>query len=1404
MLYFASTFFILQQVIQGVPQAPGSVISPALQMFTTTLVLFLIQTERLKGVQSSGVLLVYWLLYFFSATISFSSRIQHALEGGFKNDPFHHLAACISFTLISLELVLCCFTDPPPFFSQAAADNPCPEARASFASRITFWWFLRLIWKGYWRPLQAEDLWSLARDKTSDEIVTQMEKAWRKTAKQPAESVQFRSEQTREESEETSVLLRTEPCPSKPLLKAFWSVFGGSFLLGTLSLVIGDIFLFLIPKTLSLFLNFIVDHEAPSWNGYFYAVLLFLLACLQTLFEQRYMYVCLVLGVKLKTAITGLVYRKILVLSAAAKSTTTAGVIVNLVSVDVQKLTDLIVYFNGTWLAPVRIIICFVFLCQLLGPSALTSVAVFLFLLPLNFAITKKRSHFQEVQMQHKDNRAKLISSMLSNIKILKLHGWEKHFMGQTLDVRAQELQALKTSQFLFSASLASFHSSTFLIAFVMFAVYTLADERNVLSAQKAFVSLALVNILNTAHSFLPFSINAVMQAKVSLKRLATFLCLEELEQPAVDCNSLECIQDRVVVRNGTFSWAREYPPCLKKINLTVPPGSLCAVVGQVGAGKSSLLSALLGEMKRTEGCVALKGTVAFVPQEPWIQNASVEDNVVFGQGIDREWYERGITACALQPDLRGFPAGSQAQIGEKGINISGGQKQRLSLARAVYRKAEIYLLDDPLSAVDAQVGQHIFEQVIGPNGLLKDKTRLLVTNAVHLLSQVDNIIVMANGQISETGSCQELVQRDGTFAEFLESLNTKKKEDQALPGEGNGYEMIPSGLVTHQGKLGGLERGGHKLTEEEMTEPVTGERELTGRVKASVYLSYLRAGGSLFWAYIMLLFICQQAASFCRGYWLSLWASDPVCNGTQQHTEIRVGVFFFLGVAQAICKFGSTATVFLAGAMASRQLFSHLLQDIIQSPMMFFEQTPSGHLLNRFSKEMDAIDSIIPDKLKSLLGFMFHLLEIYLAIIVATPIAVVAVVPLTALYAVLQSFFVTTSCQLKRLEALSRSLVYSHIVETFQGSSSIRAYKDQRRFILQNDFRVDENQRASFPAVVADRWLATNLELLGNILVLFAALLAVNSKPHLSPGMVGFSVSCALQVTGILNWMVRSLTDMENNIMSVERVRDYSETPKEAPWTLSSNFLNENWPTEGMIEFKEYSLRCRPDLELSLKNINIKINGQEKIGISGRTGAGKSSLAMGLLRLVEAAKGEISIDGVNIAQLGLHDLRSKINIIPQDPVLFPGSLRRNLDPLDEYSDEEIWLALERVLLKNFILDLPDHLAYECSEEGGNLSVGQRQLICLARALLRKARILVLDEATAAVDPKTDLQIQSTIKTQFSDCTVLTIAHRVKTIMDCDRILVMENGRVAEFDTPEMLIAQKGLFYRMAEESGLV
>ncbi|XP_041893105.1 ATP-binding cassette sub-family C member 6-like isoform X2 [Corvus kubaryi] len=1423
---FSNVFFMVWEKSQGIPRTSAFFISPAAMGITMVLALFLTQAERMMGIQSSGVLLIYWLLSFVAALVMFSSKIQHALQKGFLEDHFHHVTTYFYAGLVLGELVLFCLVDHPPFFSEADNNpNQCPEASSSFLSKITYWWFSGLLWKGSQQALGVHDLWPVRKQDSSEEIVAWAEREWKKChsrTQQKMESATFKKGQKTEtgiaEAEETEALLQSKHSQSGPLLKMFWSMFGTYFLLSTVCLVICDVFLFSTPKLLSLFLKFIEDQAAPSWLGYFYAFSMFLLGCLQTLFEQRYMYMCLVLGLRLRTAVTGLVYRKILVMSNASRKAATIGETVNLVSVDVQKLMDLIIYFNGTWLAPIRIITCFIFLWQLLGPSALTAIAVFLFLLPLNFVITKKRSQFQETQMKHKDERAKLTNAILSDIKVIKLHGWEKTFMEKVLGIRKQELQALKRSQILFSASLVSFHSSTFLITFVMFAVYTLVDNTHVLDAEKAFVSLTLINILNTAHSFLPFSINAAVQAKVSLNRLAAFLNLEELNPESSRRSTSGCAHTSITIRNGTFCWSKETSPCLRSIDLSVPQGSLLAVVGQVGAGKSSLLAALLGELETTDGCVTMKDTAAYVPQQAWVLNASVEDNILFGKEMDETWFNRVTEACALHPDLETFPAGQKSEIGEKGINLSGGQKQRVNLARAVYQKASIYLLDDPLSAVDAHVGQHIFEHVLGPNGLLKDKqTRVLVTHTVNILPQVDSIVFLVNGMISETGSYQELLQRNGAFAEFLHShITAEEKPCAGFPALGETKGTITTGNGPSQEKplSGGSVKSAvgretiavsQDCTSAAATSGGLTKAETTqhGRVSAGVHGAYLAATGPALCASAVLSFACHQAVAFSRGYWLSLWTDDPVHNGTQQLTELRVGVFGALAVVQALGRFACTAAVLLGGVLASHQLFLQLLSSVMRSPMLFFEQTPIGHLLNRFSRDMDAVDSVIPDKLKSVLGFLFNLLEIYLVIVVATPWAALAIVPLTVLYAAFQHFYVTTSCQLRRMEAASRSPIYSHISETFQGSSVIRAHKDQQRFISKSNFLVDENQRICFPGAVADRWLATNLEFLGNGIVLVAALFAAMGRTQLSPGAAGFSISCALQITGVLNWMVRSWTEIENNIVSVERVREYLRTPKEAPWTLNGKLQGQVWLTEGRIEFKNYSLCYRPGLELALRHISVTINGHEKIGITGRTGAGKSTLAVGLLRLVEAAEGAILIDGQDIAQLGLHNLRSKITVVPQDPVLFSGSLRMNLDPLNQYTDADIWTALELTQLKNFVADLPEQLEYKCTDQGENLSTGQKQLVCLARALLRKATILVLDEATAAVDVETDVQIQSMLRTEFRDSTVLTITHRVNTLLDCDRILVLENGRIAEFDTPEHLIAQKGLFYRLMEESGL-
>ncbi|XP_058142359.1 ATP-binding cassette sub-family C member 6 isoform X2 [Dasypus novemcinctus] len=1452
----------LWKIHRGTPQAPELLIYPTVWLTTMSFAMFVIHMERRKGVQASGVLFGYWLL---CCLLPATNTAQLVLRGDFQRDAFRHLSTLLCLSLVAVQLVLSCLADWPPFFPKAPQQpNPCPEAGASFPSKATFWWVSGLVWRGYRRPLGPKDLWSLGKESSSEELVSRLEREWTRNRRAAQRHLKAKASKRKggagPEVPETEAFLRQEGSQRGPLLRAIWQVSRVTFLLGTLSLVIGDAFRFTVPKLLSLFLEFIGDPKAPAWKGYFLAALMFLSACLQTLFEQQHVYRMKVLQIRLRTAITGLVYRKVLALSSSSRKASAVGDVVNLVSVDVQRLMDSIFFLNGLWLPLVWIIICFVFLWQLLGPSALTAVAVFLSLLPLNFFITKKRKHHQEEQMRQKDARARLTSSILRHAKLIKFHGWEEAFLDRVLQSRRRELGALRTSGLLFSVSLVSFQASTFLVALVVFAVHTLVAEENAMDAEKAFVTLTVLNILNKAQAFLPFSIHSVVQARVSFDRLAAFLCLEEVDPGAVVSMPFRCPAGEagITVRNGTFAWSRESPPCLQRITLTVPQGCLLAVVGPVGAGKSSLLSALLGELSKVEGSVSIK--------EAWVQNASVLDNVCFGKELDWPWLQRVLQACALWPDVGGLPAGVHTQIGEQGMNLSGGQKQRLSLARAVYRKAAVYLLDDPLAALDAHVGQQVFSRVIGPDGLLQGTTRILVTHARHVLPQADRIAVLADGAIAEMGSYQELLHRKGALADLLgrarqpgergegEAEPAAGAEDPRGSAGGGRPEREPErslGSVPGRDSTTSKTQSGATLEDPEGTgQPTGGDSMPYGRVKASMYLSYLRAVGAPLCLYALFLFLAQQVASFCRGYWLSLWADDPVVGGRQAHAALRGWVFGLLGCLQAVGLFASMAVVLLGGARASSLLFRRLLWDVARSPVGFFEQTPVGNLLNRFSKETDVVDVDIPDKLQALLTYAFGLLEASLVVAVATPLAIAVILPLLLLYAgfqllrnqegtqglgdrglgptqmnlrgpwlmpigrrgpgvclstsQLRSLYVASSCQLRRLESASHSPVCSHVAETFQGSPVVRAFRAQGPFVAQSNAHVDKSQRVSFSRLVADRWLATNLELLGNGLVFAAATCAVLGRARLSAGLVGFSVSAALQVTQTLQWAVRSWTDLESSIVAVERVQEYARTPKEAPWRLPSCAARPPWPRQGQIEFRCFGLRYRPELPLAVRGVSFKIQAGEKVGIVGRTGAGKSSLARGLLRLLEAAEGGIWIDGVPIAHVGLHTLRSRITIIPQDPILFPGSLRMNLDLLHEHADKAIWAALETVQLHALVTSLPGQLQYECAEQGDDLSVGQKQLLCLARALLRKTQILILDEATAAVDPGTELQMQAALGSWLAGCTVLLIAHRLPSVMDCARVLVMDDGQVAEQGSPAQLLARKGLFYRLAQESGLV
>ncbi|KAF4025940.1 hypothetical protein G4228_017948 [Cervus hanglu yarkandensis] len=821
-----------------------------------------------------------------------------------------------------------------------------------------------------------------------------------------------------------------------------------------------------------------------------------------------------------------------------------------------------------------------------------------------------------------------LVANRMKKLKILKLYAWEPSYKKKIIEIREQELEVQKSAGYL-----------------AVFSMLTL--------------------------TCIPFL------TRISLVHLEDFLNTEELLPHSIEANY---IGDHAIgFTNASFSWDKTGIPVLKDLNIKIPEGALVAVVGQVGSGKSSVLSAILGEMEKLKGAVQRKGSVAYVSQQAWIQNCILQENILFGSVMQKQLYERVLEACALLPDLEQLPNGDQTEIGEKGVNISGGQKHRVCLARAVYSGADIYLLDDPLSAVDVHVANQLFEKVIGSSGMLRNKTRILVTHNLTLLPQMDLIVVMERGRVAQMGTYQELLSETKTLTNLLQAFS-------------------------------------------------------------------------------------EQEKGLC------------VCFGAYVVTR------------------GSLA--------ASRVLHAQLLDNVLHLPLQFFETNPIGQVISRFTKDMFIIDMRFHYYIRTWVNCTLDVIGTVLVIVGALPLFILGVIPLVFLYFTIQRYYMASSRQIRRLAGASRSPILSHFCETLLGVSTIRAFGHEQRFIQQNKEVVNENLVCFYNNVISNRWLSVRLEFLGNLMVFFTAVLTVLAGNSIDSAIVGLSISYALNITQTLNFWVRKACEIEANAVSIERVCEYENMDKEAPW-ITSKRPPSQWPNKGIVEFVDYRARYRDDLGLALQDITFQTRGEEKIGIVGRTGAGKSTLSNCLFRIVERSGGKIIIDGIDISTIGLHDLRGKLNIIPQDPVLFSGTLQMNLDPLDKYPDHELWEVLELCHLKEFVQSLPQKLLHEISEGGENLSVGQRQLVCLARALLRKTKILILDEATASIDFETDNLVQTTIRKEFSDCTILTIAHRLHSIIDSDRVLVLDSGRITEFETPQNLIHKRGLFFDMLTEAGI-
>ncbi|XP_056002528.1 multidrug resistance-associated protein 1-like isoform X2 [Ostrea edulis] len=1441
----------------------------------------LTQVLRKKHVISSGILTTFWILLLGCSTVSLQSAISYTPSCAIS------ILYYVYYGIVCVQLVLYCFAEKPtyPLLGQK---EQSPEELASFLNRLVFWWFNGLVIKAYRRTLDVKDIWKQVNYLQSDTCVPELKANWKEVVfehriktvrtqrKEPSKKHTYLNDVfayestpllTNQKSETghgcygTRKSHQSQPSLFKVILKTYWR----QFVLASLYMIACDVFNLMQPLLLKIMIEFLEEKHTgnrPLWNGWGLAVIFFICGQMQSVFYCHAAYAMLTLGLKVKVALVGMIYQKSLMLSNAAKSEYTVGDIVNLMSVDCQRIQDAITFQFELVSFFVVISFSLYLIWNQMGVATLGCIAVIIVISLVNMYLGKLQEKYQWSLLTLKSSRIKLLNEVLNGIKVIKMYAWESSFMNKLLNIRSREMVFLKKICVVTAFSLLFSVHSPFMMAYFILLIFTLMTSKNYLSASKVFVSLSIINTLRFTITMVPLLIAGIIQMMVSIKRIQEFLSKEDLN-PGNVSTSLNT-EYAISIEDGDFTWDRRSPRnTLNRVNLKIGEGKLVAVVGQVGTGKSSLIAAMLGEIEKVQGKVNVQGSVAYVPQEAWIQNLTVKDNILFGGKFKEKKYKRVIQSCALLPDLAILSAGDLTEIGGKGTNLSGGQKQRISLARAVYSNSDVYLLDDPLSAVDSHVGKSLFKDVIGPEGLLRHKTRILVTHGVHWLPKVDLVVVMDNGTISEVGTYEELMQRRGTFSQFLktyllqdddEDKETSKFKDEiwkqlesvsdfglsaddsdaltrlehARSEDSHGSidrtESRRRRLSTHD-NINALKKIQRSLSpgrtspydsgegsEPEMGRLIEDEKSEEGTVKFSVILTYIKAMGVVGTFLSMLFVFLFQGLNAFGNFWLTFWTEDAVIKNqslvmTQEYTDRKyyyLIIYTVLGILQGVFLFlfaylGLTRLINASGSLHSSMLFR-----ILRSPISFFDTTPIGRIMNRFSSDIGILDDRVPRTFWLWAIMLSTLFATLVVISVNTPKFLIAIVPVGIMYVAILKFYLPTARQLKRIEGVTRSPVYSHFSESITGASCIRAFRAVDRFITESQIRVDTNSTFYHAANTATWWIGIRLEFMANVLVFVAALFSVLSDTLTGAGL-GLSLTYSLQVVVALNLFVQSVSEMEMNIVSAERADEYTKLSSEAEWIDPSKRPPSDWPDTGQLNFKSYSTRYRPGLDLVLRGLECVISGGEKVGIVGRTGAGKSSVTLGLFRIVEPVGGDIEIDNVSVSSIGLHDLRSKLTILPQDPVIFSGSLRSNLDSFQRFSDQDLWTAIERAHMKDFVTSCVGQLNYECGEGGQNFSVGQRQLICLARTLLHKTKILILDEATAAVDVETDDLIQRTIKTEFSDCTVMSIAHRLNTVMDYDRIMVMDKGFIVEFDSPNKLLDNKsGVFYSMAKDANLV
>ncbi|KAK9073074.1 hypothetical protein SSX86_007396 [Deinandra increscens subsp. villosa] len=1254
---------------------------------------------------------------------------------------------------------------------QPKTKTECPYGKASIFQLVTFSWLNPLFVVGNKKPLDLDEVPNI------DNI----------------DSSSFTSECFDE-------CLKQDGTEHPSIYKAVYLFTRKKIAINALFAITSAAASYVGPYLISYLVSFLNEKKTRSLTSGYLLALGFLGAkFVETLTQRQWIFGARQLGLRLQAALISHVYKKGLVLSSRSCQSHTSGEIINIMSVDIQRITDFMWYINTFFMLPIQISLAMFILHINLGMGSFVGLGATIILMSGNIPLTRVQKWYQSKIMESKDARMKSTSEVLRNIKTLKLQAWDTHYLKKLQGFRKVEYHWLWKSLKLNAFGAFIFWGAPAFISVLTFGGCVLMDIP--LTAGRVLSALATFRMLQDPIFNLPDLLNVIAQGKVSADRVASYLQEEEIKSDTVEFVPRSLTELDVEIENGRFSWDPESrEPNLDQIQLQVKRGMKVAICGTVGSGKSSLLSCILGEMPKLSGTVKISGLKAYVPQSAWILTGNIRENILFGNAYDKTRYENTIKACALSKDFELFSTGDQTEIGERGINMSGGQKQRIQIARAVYDDADIYLLDDPFSAVDAHTGTELFQKCL--LGMLKEKTVLYVTHQVEFLPAADLILVMQNGRITQSGTFKQLLKENIGFEVLVGAHNQALDSVHAVESSSRETEKTSTGdqesaLITElpqtkqdsdHNLCADMSKNEGKLVHEE-------ERE-KGSIGKEVYWSYLTlAKGGLLIPFILLAQSSFQVLQIASNYWMA-WAcptdSTEIVNGM----AYILLVYTLLAVGSSLCILVRASLVSIAGLLTSEKLFNNMLNSVFSAPMAFFDSTPTGRILNRASTDQSVIDLEIANRI----GWCaFSTIQLLGTMAVMSQVAweVFAIlIPVTAVCIWYQRYYIPTARELARLAGIQQAPILHHFAESLTGATTIRAFRQQERFIEKNLCLINNHSRPWFHNVAAIEWLCFRLNQLSNFVFAFSLVLLVTLPDGvIDPSIAGLAVTYGINLNVQQASVIWNICNAENKMISVERVLQYSKLTSEAPLVIEDSQPSNEWPENGTISFTNLQIRYAEHLPSVLKNITCTFPGKKKVGVVGRTGSGKSTLIQAIFRVIEPTQGFITIDGVDICKIGLHDLRSRLSIIPQDPAMFEGTVRGNLDPLNQYPDAEIWEALEKCQLRDIVRGKDGKLESLVVEGGENWSVGQRQLFCLGRVLLKKSSILVLDEATASIDSATDGILQKIITQEFKERTIVTIAHRIHTVIDSDLVLVLSDGKIAEYDTPARLLERENSFF---------